>query len=154
VARGTRRSPVFLLVGLLVLALAAGVGFVALRPAGPPGAGASADDGPRPYASYSDADLAALVDAYRSEVEGLETRYRASSAVADAPEAARGAHIAEHIEAFERAHARGDALRRQAGELSQQVAVLRELEREQQLRAREADRDLLASLRERLAALF
>ena len=89
-------------------------------------------DAPRPYGGYSDAEIAALIDAYEREVEALESRYGAAKSRDF--ESRGGGLIDEQIEAFERAQRAGVSTRSMGGEVAQQEAVLRELRREQSLR--------------------
>lgn len=111
---------------LLVVALGAG-GFNYHR-----NWSAEAEEAPRPYRGYGDDDLAALVGAYEQEVAALQERYDAARA---APRAeGRGQLLGEQVRDFERARARGDALRQLAADVAEREAVLRELHREQSLR--------------------
>lgn len=89
-------------------------------------------EAPRPYAGYSDADLAALIGAYQEELRTLEGRVPGSSGSAGA---GGGALLGEQVKAFERARAAGDAQRRALGDVAQREAVLADLRREEALRA-------------------
>jgi hypothetical protein len=85
---------------------------------------------PRPYRGYTDADLAALLEAYEGELEGL--RGRSGGAGGAAP---GGPMLRDNVRAFERTRAAADAARVRAGELAGQEAVVRDLRKEQQHRA-------------------
>jgi hypothetical protein len=103
---------------------------------------------PRPYRSYSDADLRALIHAYEEARPGATPT--PSGASAPGP-AGGGALLGERIDAFERARAASDARRRELERLGQHEAVLRELRKEETLRA-ELGQGLALHLR-RLATL-
>ena len=92
---------------------------------------------PRPYRGYSEADLQALLDAYQQEVQSQGARYEASRD----RKAARGegVYFEEKVQDFERIRKQSAQTRALAAEVAQQEKVLRDLEREQALRARDAD---------------
>jgi len=87
---------------------------------------------PRPYSQYADAEIDQLVGAYQGDVE-----QRAGSLPPAQRQAAsgNGAMLAERVEDFEAAQKRRDLYRSANGALAGQEAVLRELRREQALRA-------------------
>ena len=87
---------------------------------------------PRPYSRYADGEIDQLVDAYQRDVgqragslppaRGKDTR-------------GKGAMLSDHVADFEAAQRRGDAYRAANGALAGQEAVLRQLQKEQALRA-------------------
>jgi len=86
---------------------------------------------PRPYAGYSDRDLAALIDAYRNEVDRLEGR---SAARPGGAARAAGPLLGERLAAYERVRRASARRRKMETELAGQEGILRRLEREQQIR--------------------
>ena len=92
---------------------------------------------PRAYLGYSDAEIAALIEAYEQEVEALEARYRAAKS--HTIETRSGGLIDEQISEFERAQKAGAATRSRGADVAQRDAVLRELRREQSLRGTPVD---------------
>jgi hypothetical protein len=91
----------------------------------------------RPYRSYGDADLEQLIEAYRSEVAGLEQRYE--SLRGQRAEEKGGVHFQDRVDDFERAQRAGTRVRATGASLSEGEAALRELEEEQRRRLAEAD---------------
>ena len=94
---------------------------------------AEQEEAPRPYESYADADIAALIEAYEGEVEQGQARYDAARAQSAAP--GRGRLLGEQVRDFERAQSRGRHVRELSADLAQREAMLHELRREQELRA-------------------
>ena len=92
---------------------------------------------PRAYRGYSDADIAALIEAYEQEVEALEARYGAAKS--RTIETRSGGLIDQQIREFERAQEAGASTRSMAADVAQRDAVLRELRREQSLRGSAED---------------
>jgi hypothetical protein len=92
---------------------------------------------PRAYRGYSDAEIAALIEAYEQEVETLEARYGAAKS--RTVETRSGGLIDEQIREFERAQQAGTATRSMGADVAEKDAVLRELRREQSLRESPAD---------------
>jgi hypothetical protein len=98
---------------------------------------AEQEETPRPYSGYSDAELAALIEAYEHEVEDLESRYEVAKSRDF--ETSSGGLIDERIGEFERAQQWGDSTRSIGADVAEQEAVLRELRKEQMLRGASAD---------------
>ncbi len=98
---------------------------------------AEEQDAPRPYSGYSDAEIAALVEAYQGEVEALESRYDAAKSRDF--EARNGGLIDERIGEFERAQKWGASTRSMGADVAEREAVLRELRKEQSMRGASAD---------------
>jgi uncharacterized protein HemX len=89
------------------------------------------------YKGYSDAEIAALIEAYEREVEALESRY---DAVKNRHlETRSGGLIDQQIEEFERAQKVGASTRSMGAKVAQKEAILRELQREQSLRGNAFD---------------
>lgn len=82
-----------------------------------------------PFASYSDDQLAALRGGYEAEVAGLESRYQARKA--QPHQAGDAKFIAEQVKEFERAAARGRAIRSAGGDLAEREAALADIRKEQ-----------------------
>ena len=101
---------------------------------------------PRAYRGYSDAEIAALIEAYEQEVEALEARYGAAKS--RTVETRSGGLIGEQIREFERAQQAGASTRSMGADFAERDAVLRELRREQSLR--ESPTDSLKLLLRRL----
>jgi hypothetical protein len=89
----------------------------------------------RPYASYSDADLAALEQAYRAELGALGGRSD-TARVKTRQSGSTGEGIAE----FERVQRATRTQRGVGYEISEREGMLRHIEAERALRARDADR--------------
>ncbi len=87
---------------------------------------------PRPYASYGDAQIAELIEAYESEVRARQRGMPSPRRDAAGP---GGALIAERIADFEAAQRHGNAYREALAGLAGRESVLRELRAEQQRRA-------------------
>lgn len=85
---------------------------------------------PRPYRSYSDTQLAALIAAYQQEVKGLD-REAPSGRLAAGPS---GQLLGERVSAYDRIQRAGDARRRQMADAAGQQSILAKLEREQKIR--------------------
>lgn len=89
---------------------------------------------PRPYRSYTDAQLADLRAAYEEQTGRLEKRYDAAAARRSR---SRDVHLlGEAVEAFESVQRSSRATRELGARLSQEQASLRAIEEEQALRAR------------------
>jgi hypothetical protein len=86
------------------------------------------EQGPRPFASYADADLEALAEAYRSEIEGLQQLD--ASARARRRDAADSPFMHERVAEFERIKRTSERIRNVTGEIAEREARLRELEQE------------------------
>jgi hypothetical protein len=97
-----------------------------------------------PYHGYSDEQLAALAKAYEGEIEAHRRRYEASQASPRAE--ARGQLLDEQVRDFERANARGRAIRDAGGDLAEREATLREIHREQSRRGEDPTQVLLRRL--------
>jgi hypothetical protein len=92
---------------------------------------------PRPWRAYAEADLRAMAEAYRGEIERQEKSWKAARGVR--PEAGSSDLLGERaadFEAVQRATSRTRAIRREM--LDHEVA-LEEIERELALRAGEKD---------------
>lgn len=89
---------------------------------------------PRPYRAYSDAELDALLRAYRAEAEALDRRLEATRA--QRPDPCPGSLLGERAEAFERLRRHGERLRGLARDAGGHEAVVEALERERALRER------------------
>lgn len=109
----------------------------------------AAQEGPRPYESYSEADLQALLEAYRSEAEALERRYEAARRQRVGEQ--RGGLLDENIRAFETAWKQGAATREIGGQVAMRQAAIRDLEEE--LARRESQRDVMALHLKRLLTI-
>ena len=94
-------------------------------------------ENPRPYVGYSDAEIAALIEAYEQDVEKFEARY--ATAKNRIIETRGGGLIDEQIREFERAREAGVSTRAMGADVAQREAVLRELRREQSLRGSSVD---------------
>jgi hypothetical protein len=81
-----------------------------------------------PYASYSDAQLAALKQAYEGEIAALQKRYQARKA--EPYRAGSGPLIGDQVREFERASARGRAIRDAGGDLAEREATLADIDLE------------------------
>jgi hypothetical protein len=97
-----------------------------------------------PYRAYADAQLAALAEAYEGEIETHQRRYEAAKG-APSPEA-RGRLLDEQVRDFERANARGRAIRAAGGDLAAREATLREIRKEQARRSEDPTQVLLRRL--------
>lgn len=87
---------------------------------------------PRPYRSYSDSQLNALITAYKQQVKSLDARvpHRATSA---GPE---GQLLDERVAAFRRIQSANDAQRRAQTRVAGQEGILDQLEQERATRQR------------------
>jgi len=94
-------------------------------------------DTPRAYIGYSDAEIAALIEAYQQEAEALEERYVAAKN--RTIETRSGGLIDEQIREFERAQEAGTSTRSVGADVAQREAIVRELRNEQSLRGSPAD---------------
>jgi hypothetical protein len=102
---------------------------------------------PRSFRGHSDEEIAALIQAYQQEVETLESRY--ATAKSRDLDTRSGGLLGDQVREFERAQRAGDLTRSLGGDVAQREAVLRELRREQSLRAGGLD-----SLKVHLRRLF
>jgi hypothetical protein len=103
---------------------------------------------PRPYRSYSEADLAALIEAYEPAAEAAGARY--GSAVDRRAEARSTGHFLGNVREFERVQAVARATREARSEYASARAALEALRAEQARRAR--DRSALAAFLRRAFA--
>lgn len=85
-----------------------------------------------PYASYSDEQLAAMRSAYEAEIEKLAARYQARKQ--QDYEAKDRQLLGDQVREYERASARGRAIRDAGGELSMAEATLDAIRVEQSRR--------------------
>ena len=85
-----------------------------------------------PFATYSDQQLAALADGYSKEIDKLKGRY--ASEKANPAQQGHGAMLDEQVKDFEKAAARGRAIRSAGGDLSETEAALADIKAEQALR--------------------
>lgn len=92
---------------------------------------------PRPHASLSDADLEALLDAYRGELEAL--RRRSAGEAPRAPAREKGL-LGDAVAEFERVQRGARRERDLRGAIREREAAVEQLEAEQARRAGEADR--------------
>lgn len=92
---------------------------------------------PRPYRSYADADLEALIQAYEGEVGSLEKRY--DSAKQARGESGNKGHFDDQVREFERVQAISTRSRNAGAKLSVSEAELSLLVAEREQRARDAD---------------
>jgi hypothetical protein len=88
---------------------------------------------PRPYAAYSDSDLAQLRDAYAAQTGALSTRYDQASARRSGSEDVHG--VQEGVAQFQRVQHASRAVRDLGSQLSQEQASLEAIEAEQAYRA-------------------
>ncbi len=92
----------------------------------------------RAYRSYSDEDLARLLDAYRSQAHALRERYEGQGQASPAADPGAGL-LGERIEQFEKAQQRARARREIGGSASMIQATVEAIEREQATRVLERD---------------
>ena len=97
-----------------------------------------------PFGSYSDEQLAALHSAYEDEIRTLETRYQARKA--EPYQERPGQLLGEQLREYERASARGRAIRGAGGDLAEREAALRDIELEQSRRGGDPTRIFLKRL--------
>lgn len=88
---------------------------------------------PRPYRSYSDADLDALIHAYRGEIDGLKTRYEKASG--HKIQARDQGYLGDQIQEFERVRHASEAVRAIGFQVAEREGMLRALEKERKARA-------------------
>lgn len=100
---------------------------------------------PRPFRAYAEGDLAALAGAYETEIAGLTRRYEAQKS-SQAPAPGSGQLLGEQVRDFERASARGRAIRDAGGDLAVREAALAEVRAEQARRREDPTRVLLRRL--------
>ena len=96
-----------------------------------------AEEGARPLQSYSDAELAALAEAYRSEIEQFQKSVDAArrrKAVVQ-----NGGGLEQRLRNFERVQANSGRQRALRGELIDRQIRLTAIEKEQALRTPDAD---------------
>jgi hypothetical protein len=99
---------------------------------------------PRPFRGYAEADLVSLSEAYETEIETSARRYAAAKSSA-AP-AAKGQLFGEQVKDFERASARGRAIRDAGGDLSEREAALADVRTELARRREDKTRVFLRRL--------
>ena len=92
---------------------------------------------PRPYRSYADADLEALIQAYEGEIHSLEKRYDSAKQVRG--ESGKKDHFDDRVREFERVQAISTRSRNAGAKLSVSEAELAQLVAESEQRARDAD---------------
>lgn len=97
-----------------------------------------------PYASYSDEQLAALRGAYEAEIEKLSARYEARKQ--QPYEAQGGQLLGDQVREYDRASARGRAIRDAGGDLSESEATLDAIRVEQSRRGGDATQIFLKRL--------
>jgi hypothetical protein len=97
-----------------------------------------------PYHGYRDDQLAALAKAYEAEIQAHSRRYEARKAAP--PPEARGQLLDEQVRDFERANARGRAIRDAGGDLAEREATLREIRAEQARRGEDPTQVLIRRL--------
>lgn len=85
---------------------------------------------PRPYRSYSDTQLVALIAAYRQEVKGL-SQSTPSGRLSAGPS---GQLLGERVSAYDRLQRAGDSRRHHLAQVAGQESILAKLEREQKIR--------------------
>lgn len=85
-----------------------------------------------PYARYSDEQLAALREAYESEIEALGARYQSQKK--EPYQARSGQLLGDQVREFERASQRGRAIRDAGGDLAEREATLDDIRLEQSKR--------------------
>ena len=85
---------------------------------------------PRPLRGYAEADLESLARAYQAEIDSHARRYAAEKA-SPAPAARSGQLLGEQVQEFERASARGRAIRDAGGDLAEREAALADVRKEQ-----------------------
>lgn len=88
---------------------------------------------PRPYASYTDEQLAQLLAAYKGQVANLEGRYDAASGRRTRSKEVQ--LLGEAVDQFNRVQQSSRAIRELGSQVSQEGASLRAIEAEQALRA-------------------
>lgn len=96
-----------------------------------------AEGGPRPLQSYSDTELAALADAYRTEIEQFQTSVDTASQRRAVVQ--NGGGLQQRVRNFERVQANSGRQRALSGELIDRQVRLTAIEREQEQRTPEAD---------------
>lgn len=87
---------------------------------------------PRPWKGYSEADLQALADAYRTEIEQYSSRW--DRARTRRVQARDGGHLDDRAREFERAQAHGQRVRELKGALAERQVSLEQIEEELALR--------------------
>ena len=92
----------------------------------------------RPYRGYSDSDLQALLEAYRTDADQLAKRYGAVRKVRSTVRG--GGLIDEQVRQFEEIQRRGDEVRDAGAQISMREADIAQMEREIRLRDQERDR--------------
>ena len=92
----------------------------------------------RPYRSYSEADLEALLGAYREDADRLVQRYTTTKE--EGLGGHRGTLLDERVAQFERAQARAQRVRDAGAALSMREADIQAMQRELQLKAQDRDR--------------
>jgi len=92
---------------------------------------------PRPYRSYADADLEALIQAYEGETHSLEKRYDSAKQLRG--ESGKKGHFDDQVREFERVQAISTRSRNAGAKLSVSEAELAQLVAEREQRARDAD---------------
>ncbi|UCE85176.1 MAG: hypothetical protein JSU66_12600 [Deltaproteobacteria bacterium] len=95
----------------------------------------------RPYRSYSDADLTALLAAYRADADQLAERYVAAKQARS--KVRSGGLIDEQVREFERVQQRGAQVRDAGAQISMREADIADMEREMRLREQEQNRLML-----------
>lgn len=88
---------------------------------------------PRPYAAYSDEDLAKLREAYASQAGALSDRYERASSRRSGSQEVRG--VQEGIDQFQQVQQASRAVRALGSQASQEQASLTAIQEEQAYRA-------------------
>ena len=83
---------------------------------------------PRPFRTYSEAQLQSLIGAYEQDARALDSRFRATKEVRVGEDG--GVLLDQRVEAFERASAQSARVRSLAGDLSEREAALADLQKE------------------------
>jgi hypothetical protein len=90
----------------------------------------------RPYAGITDADLAALIAAYRSQVEQAEAGVESEPSMHAFNDPARFGHYGEKVEAFEKFQGSNEQWKRARARLFGEQTTLQALLHEESIRAR------------------
>jgi hypothetical protein len=100
---------------------------------------------PRPFASYSDADIAALVQAYEQEIEVYQQRWEKASG--QSVSVRDSGHTDQRVREFERVQGIARQKRALSSELAKRQVALGQLSAEQAKRAEEKQQVVLRFLK-------